>query len=66
MDNSSLSLSHPILNRFCLTISSEIGHQIETLCHEETSIKYVFHPTNYPNLNNLVIRKRNNLFGTYN
>ncbi|CAF0735982.1 unnamed protein product [Adineta steineri] len=53
IDNSSLSLSHPILNRFCLTISLEIGHEIETLYHEGTSIEYVLHPTNYPNLNNV-------------
>jgi len=53
IDDSSLPLSDPILNRFCSKILPEIGHQIETLYLEGTSIERVLHATNYPNLNNL-------------
>ena len=53
IDDSSISLSGPILDRFCSKILPEIGHQVETLYLEETSIERVLHATNYPNLNNL-------------
>ena len=53
IDDSSLPLSDPILNRFCSIILPEIGHQIETLFLERTSIERVLHATNYFNLNNL-------------
>jgi hypothetical protein len=53
IDDSSFPLSGPILDRFCSKILPEIGHQIETLYLEETSIERVLHATNYPNLNTL-------------
>ncbi|CAF4202256.1 unnamed protein product, partial [Rotaria sordida] len=53
IDDSSLPLSDLILNRFCSRILPEIGHEIETLYLEGTSIERVLHATNYPNLNNL-------------
>jgi hypothetical protein len=53
IDNSSFPLSARILNRFCSKILPEIGHQIETLYLEATSIERVLHATNYPNLNDL-------------
>jgi hypothetical protein len=52
-DDSTFPLPDPILDRFCSKILSEIGHQIETLFLERTSIERVLHATNYPNLNNL-------------
>jgi hypothetical protein len=53
IDDSSIPLSDSILDRFCSKILPEIGHEIETLYLEETSIERVLHATNYPNLNNL-------------
>ncbi|CAF4077709.1 unnamed protein product [Adineta steineri] len=53
IDDSSIPLSGPILDRFCSKILPEIGHQIETLYLERTSIERVLRATNYPNLNNL-------------
>jgi len=52
-DDSTFPLPDPILDRFCSKILPEIGHQIETLFLERTSIERVLHATNYPNLNNL-------------
>jgi hypothetical protein len=42
-----------MLDRFCSKILPQIGHQIETLFLEGTSIKRVLQATNYPNLHNL-------------
>ncbi|CAF0832410.1 unnamed protein product [Adineta steineri] len=53
IDDSSIPLSGPILDRFCSKILPEIGHQIETLYLERTSIERVLRATNYPNLNSL-------------
>ena len=53
IDDSSFPLSDPILNRFCSKILPAIGHQIETLYLEETSIERVLQATNYPNLKSL-------------
>ncbi|CAF1367407.1 unnamed protein product [Adineta steineri] len=53
IDDSSIPLSGPVLDRFCSKILPEIGHQIETLYLERTSIRRILHVTNYPNLNNL-------------
>ena len=52
-DDSTFPLSDPILDRFCSKILPKIGHQIETLYLEGTSIERILHATNYPNLNNL-------------
>jgi hypothetical protein len=52
-DNSAFQLPDPILDRFCSKILPEIGHKIESLFLEQTSIERVLHATNYPNLNNL-------------
>jgi hypothetical protein len=52
-DDSTFPLSDPILDRFCSKILPEIGHQIETLYLEGTSIERILHATNYLNLNNL-------------
>ncbi|CAF1468314.1 unnamed protein product [Adineta steineri] len=53
IDDSSFPLSDPILDRFCSTILPTIGHQIETVCLEGTSMERVLHATNYLNLHNL-------------
>ena len=53
VNDSTFPLPNPILDRFCSKILPEIGHQIETLYLERTSIERVLHATNYPNLNNL-------------
>ncbi|CAF5064141.1 unnamed protein product, partial [Rotaria sp. Silwood1] len=53
VDDSTIPLPNPILDRFCSKILPEIGHQIETLYLKGTSIEPVLHATNYPNLNNL-------------
>ncbi|CAF1425938.1 unnamed protein product, partial [Adineta steineri] len=55
IDDSPCPLSRPILDRFCSKILPEIGHQIETLYLERTSIERVLRATNYPNLNNLCL-----------
>ncbi|CAF3363351.1 unnamed protein product [Rotaria socialis] len=55
IDNSTIPLQDSILDRFCLKILPKIGHQIETLSLERTSIERVLRATNYPNLNNLVL-----------
>ncbi|CAF2878107.1 unnamed protein product [Rotaria sp. Silwood2] len=52
-DDSTFPLPDPILDRFCSKILPEIGHQIETLFLERTSVERVLYATNYPNLNNL-------------
>jgi len=53
IDDSTFPLPDPILDQFCSKILPEIGHQIETLYLERTSIEPVLRATNYPNLNNL-------------
>jgi len=53
VDDSTFPLSDPIIDRFCSKILPEIGHQIETLFLERTSIERVLRATNYSNLNNL-------------
>ncbi|CAF3279969.1 unnamed protein product [Rotaria sp. Silwood2] len=53
IDNSTIPLPDSILNRFCSKILPKIGHQIETLYLERTSIERVLHATNYINLNKL-------------
>jgi hypothetical protein len=53
VNDSTFPLPNPILDRFCSKILPEIGHQIETLFLERTSIERVLNATNYPNLNNL-------------
>jgi len=52
-DDSTFPLSDPILDRFYSKILPEIGHKIESLYLEGTSIERILHATNYPNLNNL-------------
>jgi hypothetical protein len=52
-DDCTFPLPDPILDRFCSKILPEIGHKIETLFLERTSIERVLHATKYPNLNNL-------------
>ncbi|CAF1513899.1 unnamed protein product [Rotaria magnacalcarata] len=49
-DNSTYPLPDPILDRLCSKILPAIGHQIESLFLERTSIKRVLHATNYPHL----------------
>ncbi len=51
--NSTFPLPDPILDRFCSKLLPKIGHKIESLFLERTSIERVLHVTNYPNLNNL-------------
>jgi hypothetical protein len=53
VDDSTFPLSDSILDRFCSKILPEIGHQIETLFLERTSIERVLLATNYPYLNYL-------------
>jgi hypothetical protein len=52
-DDDDRTLPNPVLDRFCSKILPEIGHQIETLSLEQTSIGRVLNATNYPNLNDL-------------
>jgi hypothetical protein len=55
-DNKTSSpLSDPILDRFCTNILPKIGHQINTVYVERTSMERVLHATNYSNLNNLIV-----------
>ncbi|CAF5002804.1 unnamed protein product [Rotaria sp. Silwood1] len=53
IDNSTIPLPDSILHRFCSKILPKIGHQIETLYLERTSIERVLHATNYINLKKL-------------
>jgi hypothetical protein len=52
-NKTSSALSNPILDRFCSKILPEIGHRIETLYLERTSMERILHAAIYPNLNNL-------------
>ncbi|CAF1042299.1 unnamed protein product [Rotaria sordida] len=42
-----------VLNRFCLQILPEIGHQIKWLDLESSSMKYILHAAHFPNLHTL-------------
>ncbi|CAF3433025.1 unnamed protein product [Rotaria sp. Silwood1] len=53
IDNSTIPLPDSILHRFCSKILPKIGHQIETLYLERTSIERALHATNYINLKKL-------------
>jgi hypothetical protein len=52
-DDSTFPSPDRVLDRFCSKILPEIGHQIERLSLEQTSIGRVLNATNYPNLNDL-------------
>jgi hypothetical protein len=52
-DDSTFPLPDSILDQFCSNILPEIGHKIETLFLERTSIERVLYAANYLNLNNL-------------
>jgi hypothetical protein len=52
-DDSIIPLPDSTIDRCCSKILPDIGHQIESLFLERTSIERVLHATNYPNLNNL-------------
>ena len=52
-DDSIFPLPDSTIDRCCSKILPDIGHQIESLFLERTSIERVLHATNYPNLNNL-------------
>ncbi|CAF1515547.1 unnamed protein product [Adineta steineri] len=53
VDDFAFPLSDSILDRFCSKFLPEIGHQIESLFLERTSIERVLRATNYPYLNYL-------------
>jgi hypothetical protein len=52
-DDSIIPLPDSRIDRCCSKILPDIGHQIESLFLEQTSIERILHATNYPNLNNL-------------
>jgi hypothetical protein len=54
-DDSIIPLPDSTLERCCLKILPKIGHRIQSLFLERTSIERVLHATNYPNLNNLAL-----------
>ena len=58
-DDSIIPLPDSTLERCCSKILPKIGHQIQSLFLERTSIERVLHATNYPNLNNLALYDMN-------
>lgn len=53
VDDATVPLPNPILDRFCSKLLLRIGHQIETLYLKGSWIERVLYATNYSNLINL-------------
>jgi hypothetical protein len=52
-DDSIFPLLDSTIDQYCSKILPDIGHKIESLFLEQTSIERVLQATNYPNLNHL-------------